>query len=232
MGENASVTRPDHLRSLRMKIIITCGPSYEPIDGARRITNFSTGRLGITLANAFTARGFEVHCLKGEQATCPEPLRTRFVQTFATNEDLANQLEKLAGEHRVDAVFHAAALCDFKVAKVVNEKGETVSSPKFSTREGQLSLVLAPTVKVLPRLRDLFPHSRIAGWKYELAGTAAEAFEKAWQQLRENRTDACVLNGAAYGAGFAFCTPDHAVRKCADNQALADWLGEWLEKGK
>lgn len=215
-----------------MKIIITCGPSYEPIDQARRITNFSTGRLGIALANAFTECGWEVHCLKGEQATCTDPLHARHVQAFSTNQDLADRLQKLANTHRFDAVFHASALCDFKVDKVVRADGQVIESPKFSTREGQLSLLLAPTIKVLPQMRGWFPQARIVGWKYELAGTQTDAFDKAWQQLRECKTDACVLNGAAYGSGFAVCAPGGSVHKCADNAALTHYLSEWLRAGK
>ena len=41
----------------RVKVIVTCGPSYEPIDEVRRITNFSTGELGILLANRLTRAG-------------------------------------------------------------------------------------------------------------------------------------------------------------------------------
>lgn len=212
-----------------MKVIITCGPSYEPIDQARRLTNFSTGRLGIALANAFTRHGWEVTCFKGEQATCPDPLRAKTVLAFSTNEDLARKLAALSQADKMDAVFHAAALCDFKVARVESAAGETVASPKFFTRAGELRLVLAPAAKVLPQLRGWFPGAKIAGWKYELAGTRADAFEAARQQLHEGRTDACVLNGAAYGAGFALCTPDQAVQECADAEALAEALRRWVE---
>jgi len=213
-----------------MKVIVTCGPSYEPIDGARRVTNFSTGRLGIALANHFTANGWEVTCLKGEQATCPDPLHARRHLGFSTNDDLATKLAGLAGEGGWDAVFHAAALCDFRVERVLNEQGETLASPKFSSREGRLKLVLAPAAKVLPQLRRWFPQARIVGWKYELAGGRAEAFAKAWAQLSECQTDACVLNGAAYGDGFGFCTPA-GFHACADAGALAEWLTRLLEAG-
>jgi phosphopantothenoylcysteine decarboxylase/phosphopantothenate--cysteine ligase len=211
-----------------MKVLVTCGPSFEPIDQARRVTNFSTGQLGIALSNAFTARGWDVACLKGEQATCPDPLHARRVLPFSTNDDLAAKLMSLADEGGWDAVLHAAALCDFRVERVVNEQGEPIASPKFSSREGRLSLVLAPASKVLPQLRGWFPRSRIVGWKYELAGSRADAFAKAWEQLAECGTDACVLNGAAYGSGFAFCTPS-SVHACADSDALATWLVRWLE---
>lgn len=72
-----------------MKIIITSGPSYEPIDQARRLTNFSTGKLGVTLANSFTDAGHEVTCLQGEGGTFTGPVRAARVARFATNDDLA-----------------------------------------------------------------------------------------------------------------------------------------------
>lgn len=211
-----------------MNVVVTCGPSYEPIDQARRVTNFSTGRLGIALSNAFVARGWQVTCLKGEQATCADPLHAQRVLPFSTNDDLTAKLARLAAEGGWNAVFHVAALCDFRVERVLGENGAVLDSPKFSTRDGRLNLVLAPAVKVLPQLRGLFPVARIVGWKYELAGTRANAFEQALAQLANCQTDACVLNGAAYGDGFAFCCPG-TVRTCADAVALADWLGRWLE---
>ena len=93
-----------------MKIIITCGPSYEPIDQARRLTNFSTGRLGITLSNFFTARGWDVTCLKGEQATCADPLHAARKLSFTTNDDLAAQLSDLGDfPSSIHALADAAA---------------------------------------------------------------------------------------------------------------------------
>ena len=212
-----------------MNIIVTCGPSYEPIDQARRITNFSTGRLGILLSNALTDRGWRVYCLKGESATCPDPVSAHQTQVFTTNQDLAGRLETLARQTRVDAVLHAAALCDFVVARVLDAEGREIASPKFPTRAGRLRLDLAPAMKVLPRLRGWFPRARIVGWKYELAGTRAEAFDRAKVQLHECQTDACVLNGAAYGTGFAVCRPDGGVVECADPPALVNALIELLE---
>ena len=211
-----------------MKVVVTCGPSFEPIDQARRVTNFSTGRLGIALSNAFTARGWDVTCLKGEQATCADPLHAQRIIPFSTNDDLAAKLSSLAGEGGWNAVFHAAALCDFRVERVLNERGEEMASPKFSSREGRLNLVLVPAAKVLPRLREWFPQARLVGWKYELAGSRNDAFAKSRAQIEECRADACVLNGAAYGSGFAFCTTS-SVHTCADAEALATWLVRWLE---
>jgi phosphopantothenoylcysteine decarboxylase/phosphopantothenate--cysteine ligase len=212
-----------------MNVIVTCGPSYEPIDQARRVTNFSTGKLGIFLANTMTDRGWDVVCLKGEGATCPDTLRARRKESFSTNQDLAGRLEQLSGAGRIDAVLHCAALCDFRVARVLDEYGVEMVSPKFSTRGGTVSLILAPAPKVLPLLRGWFPSAFVAGWKYELAGTREDAFARAWRQIAECRVDACVLNGAAYGPGFAVCQAGGVVEERAGANALAESLVRLIE---
>src|SRR5262249_11464474 len=128
----------------------------------------------------------------------------------------------------IGAVFHAAALCDYRVEQVLNGAGDAIASAKFATRDGRLHLVLAPATKVLQKLRDWFPEARIVGWKYELAGTRDDAFAKAWKQLHDCHTDACALNGAAYGAGFALCHANGRVETRAEAASLCDLLRQWL----
>lgn len=211
-----------------MRLLLTFGPAWEPLDGARRLTNMSTGRLGAQLANAFVAAGWEVHCLQGEGASYQGQLHTHELETFTTNDDLAAKLERISRLRQVDAVFHAAALCDYRIARVTNAAGDDVRSAKIATRDGRLLLELEPATKVLPQLRGWFPRARIVGWKYELAGSREDAFAKAWRQLRECGTDACILNGSAYGQGFALCRPDDPEQHCADSAQLAASLQSWL----
>ena len=212
-----------------LNIVVTCGPAFEPIDGARRITNFSTGRLGVTLANELTRAGHRVCCLKGEGATYGGSVLCRRSQSFSTNDDLAEQLRALSQSETIEAVFHAAALCDFRVDQVLDEQDRPVTSAKFSTREGRLKIVLKPAAKVLPLLRTWFPAARIVGWKYELNGGRDEALARVWRQLAEAQNDGCVLNGAAYGAGFAFCTPPRQIEECPDALSLGQALIRWLD---
>ncbi|HTI69446.1 MAG TPA: phosphopantothenoylcysteine decarboxylase [Candidatus Limnocylindria bacterium] len=213
-----------------MRLLITFGAGYEPIDQARRLTNFSTGRLGTYLANAFFTAGWDVHCLRSENTSFTGKLNAAEVEPFTTNDDLAERLERIGCLGRVDAVFHAAALCDFRVARVTDASGNAIHSPKIASRDGRLLLELEPATKVLPKLREWFPESRIVGWKYELAGTRQDAFGKAWRQLDECHTDACVLNGAAYGPGFSVCLPSRASFPCGDEASLAGHLLNWASQ--
>jgi hypothetical protein len=67
------------------------------------------------------------------------------------------------------------------------------------------------------------------GWKYELNGTRQDALARARRQMAANRTDACVLNGAAWGNGFALCTPPDHISELRDKSELARFLPGWLK---
>ena len=211
-----------------MRVIVTCGPSYEPIDRVRRLTNFSTGELGLLLAAALARDGHEVICLKGECATSRVDAGGAKVVPFSTNEDLLREFEKLAADGGIGAVFHAAALCDYRVKTVRGADGTPLTASKLPTREGELILSLEPAAKLLPRLRALFPTARIVGWKYELDGTRDDALALARRQLDACRSDASVVNGAAWGEGFGFVEPGREAVSFADKPALCAFLSKWL----
>jgi phosphopantothenoylcysteine synthetase/decarboxylase len=211
-----------------MNVIVTTGPSFEPIDEVRRLTNFSTGELGVLLANHLTKAGHQVFCLKGVGATCPAALQTPHHLPFTTNQDLHDHLVQLSRTESIHALCHVAALCDFKVKEVQDTQGRAQSSAKIDSRASALTIHLEPAKKIISELRSLFPNAALIGWKYELAGSQDEALGKAWRQLRENRTDACVLNGRAYGSGFAFCTPPDQVHPLREKSDVVEYVANWL----
>lgn len=213
-----------------MNLVVTCGPAWEPLDDMRRLTNASTGRLGSLLADAFADAGHRVLVCRSDAATAPPPARAAEILPFGTNDDLAARLDRLAERETVDAVFHAAALCDFRVARIRDAEGREHRGPKISSRSGRLTLELEPATKVLPGLRSRFPNARLCGWKLELAGNRDAALAAAWRQLAEAGTDACVLNGRAWGEGFALCEPPGLVTPGPDPAALARELLAWLNR--
>jgi phosphopantothenoylcysteine synthetase/decarboxylase len=204
--------------------VVTCGPAYEPIDKVRRITNQSTGELGTLLSETLSAAGFEVLCLRGEMAVSRAPRDVRLVP-FTTNASLLAILETLP--NAPSAVFHAAALCDF----LVHEIEGVLRSQKIRSEVPELRLILRPAEKVLPRLRSLFPAAIIVGWKYELDGSREDAVARARQQLVAAATDACVVNGSSYGAGFGFLARGtHQVSHLADKVSLCKFLANWTSE--
>jgi phosphopantothenoylcysteine synthetase/decarboxylase len=203
---------------MQKSVCITCGPAYEPVDGVRRLTNFSTGEIGAVLSAVFLKAGWRVLCLRGEGATFPMPAGID-VLPFSTNRSVEALFRGLSVAP--DAVFHAAALGDFVVGGVEGAAGR-----KLESRSGEVLLRLSPAPKVLPVLRDLFPDSYLVGWKYELDGGRGQALARGRRQIEEARTDACVVNGAAFGSGFGLLGKDGSLVEYADKAGLAAGLVE------
>jgi len=207
-----------------MKVVITCGPGYEPIDEVRRLTNFSTGSLGASLARHFAARGDEVICFRAAMATCrAEADGVRYME-FGTGHDLAHQLEALPDRARVGAVLHTAALSDFIPGRILDEHGAEVREAKISSRAGVLRMELVPAPKIIGRLRAWFPQAFLAGWKYEVDGSSGGTVERARSQIEAYGTDASVANGRAYGRGYGICLRGGDFIHAADPEALAQEL--------
>ena len=202
-----------------MKCIVTAGPTYEPLDNVRRLTNFSTGRLGTELAEFLMSRGHEVTLLRGEQATWTQPVKARVV-AFSTTADLHGQLK--AAANGVGAVFHAAAVSDFAFGKIWQHAPggdlNPIKAGKISSRLENLFAELVPTPKIIAELRDWFPRALLVGWKFEVDGGRDSAVADGRKQIADCRTNACVVNGPAYGSGFGLVTAD--LRHCATKEEL------------
>jgi phosphopantothenoylcysteine decarboxylase/phosphopantothenate--cysteine ligase len=215
-----------------MKCIVTAGPTYEELDDVRRLTNFSTGTLGTELANYLVERGHQVTLLRGYYSICRIEPKAQRVQVFTTTDDLGKQLKKL-GTGKIDAVFHAAAVSDFTFGKIWRRDAEgkyfEIKSRKISTREGSIYAELKPTPKIIGSLRKWFPEARLIGWKYEVEGTRRRALGLGHRQVEENKTDACVVNGRAYGRGFRLIISGEAAQNLGNKTALFEGLADLVD---
>ena len=216
-----------------MDCIVTAGPTYEPLDRVRRLTNFSTGQLGTELAAYLTTCGHRVTLLIGEHATYRGVRLAETVESFSTTADLSARLATRSGLG-VHAIFHAAAVSDFSLGKLWRRSTEgqltEVQSGKISTRDGNLLAELTPTPKIIAGLRDLFPDAQLVGWKFEVDGDRASVLKQARKQLSDCRTDACVANGPAYGDGFGLVHRNGGDEHFSERLTLFEALGKCLQK--
>jgi phosphopantothenate---cysteine ligase (CTP) len=208
-----------------MKVFITGGPSSEPIDEVRLITNRSTGELGIVLAEAFRQRGHQVNLFLGRLSQFRHPEATYFDR----NEDLQRMLRETANSQTVDLVLHAAALADFEVTAIWSGD-RRITYGKIGSEHQKLAVELAPKAKVISELRSCFPNALIVGWKLEPEGSREDLVGQAVHQIQKNRTDACVINGRAFGDGFGFCTVNGLAESFSSKPELAAFLVEWAER--
>jgi phosphopantothenate---cysteine ligase (CTP) len=188
-----------------MHCIVTAGPTYEPLDEVRRLTNMSTGKLGSSLADFLVEKGHTVTLLIGHYATYHSEQKAQRIDKFTTTDDLRTRLHILS-KQSVDAIFHAAAVSDFGFGKTYERlpDGQLIElkAGKIPTRQNALLAELVPTPKIIRDLRGWFPTASLTGWKYEVDGDRPGVLAKAQQQIADCKTDVCVANGPAYGFGF------------------------------
>lgn len=198
-----------------MQCIITTGPTYEPMDKMRRLTNASTGRTGVELAMTLTQyiSKQNIYLWRGSGSTFSLegthlPLEIRnHTETFTTPASLFEKFQKYSSTE-ITLIFHLAAVNDFGFEALYEQQSDgslekIPSSTKYFSRfEKPLFAKLAPTPKILPQLRTLFPSGFIVGWKFETEGSKDDLLCKAQQQLEECKTNLCVMNGPGYQKEF------------------------------
>ena len=189
-----------------VQVIVTAGPTVEPIDAVRRLTNHSTGRLGCRLADTLSRAGHKVTLLLSQSAQHKPRRKLAQITPFLTTQDLRLALRNLRHERKC-TIFHAAAVSDYIISSIQSgSKSFTPNEGKISTQTGQLRIDLKPAPKIIRQLPRWFPAANIVGWKYEVDGTPGTAIQKARLQVKSNRTHASVVNGPAYGKGYALVT--------------------------
>lgn len=138
MSQTPEPKSPSPQVSKSRRILITAGPTREPIDEVRFISNRSSGQMGLALADAADAAGHDVTLLLGP-VLAPTTLGDRVtVRRFATTVDLEKLLT--ACFPNCDLLIMAAAVADYRVAKAIPGKTERKKEMKIEL-EGTPDLV-------------------------------------------------------------------------------------------
>ena len=181
-----------------MKVLITAGPTREPLDPVRFLSNRSSGRMGYALAEAALAQGHEVILITGPVALTPP----RGAQLIAV--ETAREMFEAVRSHLNDcdiAIF-AAAVADYRPV--------TVTSQKLKKNSPTLTLELERTEDILGSARSVF------GFTGCLVGFAAETenlIAHAQAKLARKGCDLIIANDVSQ-PGIGFDSPENAVTLC------------------
>ena len=169
-------------------ILVSAGPTEEPLDPVRYITNRSSGKMGYALAEAGRRRGAAVTVVSGP-TRLPAPAGITVENVRTTGEMSEAMLRSL---DRATVVLMAAAVVDFAPAQAETEK--------IKKRGGGLTLELEPTLDILAEIsRRRKPHQLIVGF----AAETSRLLENAAEKVREKHLDLIVANDVTQaGAGF------------------------------
>ena len=157
---------------MKYKLLITAGPTREPIDPVRFISNYSTGTLGYALAKAARARGHQVTLISGPTGLpCPTGVKKIDVETAA---ELQKQVTKSLP--KADALIMGAAVGDFRSIRVASQKIKR-SGAVGSLRLWQLDLIENPDI-VAEAAGRREPHQAVIGFGLETEGLLSNARRK------------------------------------------------------
>jgi phosphopantothenoylcysteine decarboxylase / phosphopantothenate---cysteine ligase len=162
------------------KIIVTAGGTIEPIDAARFLTNKSSGKMGIAIAEECYLRGADITLLRAKNSIEPRYLMRQ--QEFETADELLRLLEKFVKDS--DVLFHAAAVSDFK---------PTIRKEKLSSKES-VTLHLAPQKKIITQIKKLNPKIKLIGFKAVASSSEEVLIAKGREMLKEGSADAIIVN--------------------------------------
>jgi phosphopantothenoylcysteine decarboxylase/phosphopantothenate--cysteine ligase len=179
-----------HRDLIGKKILVTAGPTYEPIDPVRFIGNYSSGKMGFAIANAAALRGAEVTLIAGP-VSLKTPRNVKRVDVKTAQQMFEAVHQHFAG---VDAVVMAAAVADYTVARPASEK---IKREKQTGDE--LSLTLKKNPDILKSLGEIKSNQILVGFALETNDGIANAQDK----LRRKNLDFIVLNNPNdEGSGF------------------------------
>ncbi len=177
-----------------LKALVTAGPTYEMLDPVRFIGNFSTGKMGIALAEALANKGIRVTLVLG-----PSKEQTHHPLINTVNVVSASQMLEASVKVFTDATFTicAAAVADYRPQTIAPEKIK-------KTKEDTMTLELVKNPDILAHLGSIKRKDQL------LAGFALETnneLENAKKKLESKHADIMILNSLREsGAGFGHDT--------------------------
>lgn len=171
------------------RVLITAGPTHEPIDAVRFIGNRSSGKMGYALAKAFIQKGADVLLISGPVQLNPPAGVHEFVKVETAQEMYNAAMERFGS---CDVAVAAAAVAD--------ARPKAPSDRKLHKGELPSAISLEPTLDILAAWgRSKTPHQTVVGFALETDSGEASAKSK----LERKQADFIVLNSTAdEGAGF------------------------------
>jgi phosphopantothenoylcysteine decarboxylase/phosphopantothenate--cysteine ligase len=183
------------------RVVVTAGPTIEYIDPVRVITNKSSGKMGIAIAEEARRRGAQVTLIYG-RGTTPSlsDMKTLEVETTKQMHDMVLSELKAA---QYDLLIAAAAAADFAPESSRDEKIDSHSVKRISMK-------LKALPKMIDDVKKVSPRTFLVAFKAEYKISNQELVERARERLRSSRADLVVANDVGRG-GRGFQTDTNEV---------------------
>jgi phosphopantothenoylcysteine decarboxylase/phosphopantothenate--cysteine ligase len=189
------------------KVLITAGPTVEPIDPIRVITNTSTGKTGVLLAAELISAGCRVTLVYGPGIE--EPPRGARVIPVRTVGEMFSATTKELKARKFDVVILSAAAADYTVRP---------QKSKIKSTKKDLTIRLQKAPKIIDHVRKLQKDTFLVGFKAEANVSRQKLIESAKKRLRESKADLIIANDV--GARYAKNTNYNEVLMVDDSKII------------
>lgn len=167
------------------RVLITAGSTVEYIDPVRVVTNLSTGRMGIALAQESKKLGADVTLVYAQGAMEPQNSFSRLLRV-RTGKDMLDAVTAELSSRKYDIAIMAAAVADFAPKKK--------SEKKIDSRAGKLDVELVKTTKIVDQIKKVSKGTILVAFKADHDVDKRALVDKAFQKLKESDADFVVAN--------------------------------------
>lgn len=187
-------------------ILVTAGPTREPIDPVRYVTNYSSGKMGYAIAKVAKRRGAAVILISGP-ASLPIPDGVKFISVSSAVEMKDSVMEHL---DESSIIIKAAAVADYRPSRY--------STSKIKKKEDHLSILMERNPDILYQLGEKKGERVLVGFAMETEDLVKNASGK----MIEKNADLIVANDLSVeGSGFSH---DTNIVKIIDRQGTIEEL--------
>lgn len=202
----------------KVNIIITSGGTSEKIDNVRKITNSSSGKLGMTIANTLVTQYAssinKIFYICAKTSYKPNHPKIEIIEIESTN-DLQQAITDLLTNQTINYFIHSMAVSDYTldyVTTIQKLTTEITNNPnqsfeniiknntnffrdnKISSSEDNLIIKLKPTPKIISLIKDLSPNTYLVGFKLLDHVSEKHLIEVALKLKEKNKCDLVVAN--------------------------------------
>lgn len=172
-----------------INVLVTAGSTVEFIDSVRILTNLSSGKMGLNIAQQCLDKCFNVTFVYGHGSlNIPDDPRMNIIRIKTTEEMLKVVKERILNEKQ-HIVFHAAAVADFSILHSSKKMPN-----KMDTRNGTKTIKLVPTTKIVDKIKQFDNNIFLVAFKAEYGISKELLVKRALAKLNECNGDLIVAN--------------------------------------
>ena len=173
----------------KVNVLITAGSTIEYVDSVRVLTNLSSGKMGVNIAQQCVDKGFNVTLVYGYGSLNIRDGSKMHIIRVKTADEMLDVMRERISKQKQHIIFHAAAVADFSISH-----SHKKLTKKIDTRNGTKTIKLIPTPKIVDKIKHFDENLFLVAFKAEYNTSEQMLIKKAFDKLKECKGDLIIAN--------------------------------------